>query len=145
MARFEQSVTIDRPIEEVFAFVADPDKEMKWRSSLEEITMTSEGPIGVGTTYRKVERFLGRKVERTSEITEFELNKKCSFKSTSGPIAMDSTITFEARADGTRVSMVANAELGGFFRIAEPMVVRMARRQMETEMANLKDLLEGQG
>ena len=40
--------------------------------------------------------------------------------------------------------MVGEAALGGFFRIAEPIVVRMARRQMETEVANLKDLLEGQ-
>jgi len=40
--------------------------------------------------------------------------------------------------------MAADAELGGMFRVAEPMVVRMGRKQMETDMANLKELLEAQ-
>ena len=145
MAKFEQSVTIDRPLEEVFAFVSDPGNGKQWRSGLEEAELTSEGPLGVGSTFREVERFLGRKMERTSEITEFEPNSKCSFKSTSGPIAFHATISFEAQEDGTRVSMVADAEVGGFFRIAEPIVARMGRRQMETDMANLKDLLEAHG
>ncbi len=92
-----------------------------------------------------MERFLGRKIESTSEVTEFEPNKKVSLKVTSGPIPFEATTSFEAQEDGTRVSTVANAELGGFFRIAEPIVVRMGRRQIETDMANLTDLLEAQG
>ena len=113
-------------------------------AGLEVAELTSDGPFGVGATYREVERFLGRKMERTMEVTGFEPNVKCSFKSTSGPVAFSATISFEAQDDGTRVSMAADAELGGFFRVAEPIVVRMGRRQMETDMANLKDLLEGQ-
>ena len=35
-----------------------------------------------------------------------------------------------------------NAEVGGFFKLAEPLVARVVRRQMETDMATLKDLLE---
>ena len=145
MARFEQSVTINRPIEEVFAFVSDLEKQALWRSGLEVAELTSDGPFGVGATYREVERFLGRKIERTMEVTGFEPNVKCSFKSTSGSVAFSATILFEAHEGGTRVSMAADAELGGFFRVAEPMVVRMGRRQMESDMANLKNLLEGQG
>ena len=145
MARFEQSVTINRPIEEVFAFASDLDNQARWRSGLEVAELTSDGPFGVGATYREVDRFLGRKMERSMEVTEFEPNAKCSFKSTSGPVAFSATILFEAHEGGTRVSMAADAELGGFFRVAETMVVRMGRRQMESDMANLKDLLEGQG
>ena len=145
MARFEQSVTINRPIEEMFAFVSDLDNQTRWRSGLELAELTSDESFGVGATYREVERFLGRKMERTMEVTGFEPNVKCSFKSTSGPVAFSATISFEAHEGGTRVSMAADAELGGFFRVAEPMVVRMGRRQMESDMADLKDLLEGQG
>lgn len=145
MARFDQSVTINRPIEEVFAFVSDLDNQARWRSGLDLAELTSDGPFGVGATYREVERILGRKMERTMEVTEFEPNVKCSFKSTSGPVVFSATVSFEAQDDGIRVSMTADAELGGVFRVAEPMVVRMGRRQMESDLANLKELLEGQG
>lgn len=144
MASFEHTITISRPVEEVFAFVTDYEKDAQWRSGVEEAVMTSDGPIGVGSTYRGVERFLGRKIESTSEITEFEVDKRFSFKATSGPIPFKASMSFETHGGGTQLSMVAEAELGGFFRIAEPIVVRVARRQIETEMANLKDLLEKQ-
>jgi carbon monoxide dehydrogenase subunit G len=145
MAKLEQTLTIDRPVEEVFAFVSEPEKQAQWRSGIEEAELTSEGPIGVGSTFREVERFLGRKIESTSEVTEFEPNSKFAFKSTSGPVSFEATITLEESADGTRLSMVGDAELGGFFRIAEPIVIRMASRQMETDLASLKTLLEAHG
>ena len=40
------------------------------------------------------------------------------------------------------MTVVGRAEPGGFFKLAEPIVIRMAKRQLETDFANLKDLLE---
>ena len=48
----EHTVVIDRPIEEVFAFVTDPDNVSLWQSTSLETEQTSEGPVGVGTTFR---------------------------------------------------------------------------------------------
>jgi len=52
--------------------------------------------------------------------------------------------TFESVAGGTKVTRVTEAELGGFFKLAEPLVARMLKRQFETNFANLKDILEAQ-
>ena len=48
------------------------------------------------------------------------------------------------RTDGgsTRFTQNFEAEVGGFFRLAEPLVGRAIRRQIEADMATLKDLLE---
>ena len=144
MAKLEISITINRPIEEVFAFMNDPENQLLWWSGLVEIEQTSEGPIGVGTTYREVMQFLGRRIENTGEITEYELNKRNTVKTTSGPVPMEITGTFQPVEGGTEVTYGIDAELGGFFRLAEPLVVRMGKRQMEMELVNLKELMEAQ-
>ena len=55
---------------------------------------------------------------------------------------MESETIFEAVDSGTKVTVITQGEPGGFFKLAEPIVVRMAKRQIETDFANLKDLLE---
>ncbi len=144
MTKLEQSVVINRPIEEVFAFVTDMEKSSQWMSELVEAKQTSEGPVGVGTTYMAVATPLGRRAESTQDVVEYEPNSKFAIKSTSGPVASRDEYTFEAVAGGTKVTRVATAEMGGFFRLAEPLVARMMRRQFKTNFANLKDLLEAQ-
>ncbi len=49
---------------------------------------------------------------------------------------------FEAVNGSTKVTMVGEAEPGGFFKLAEPIALRMTQRQLETSLSNLKDLLE---
>ncbi len=142
MARIEASVVINRPIEEVFAFVTDFEKAPQWMSELVEAKQTSEGPVGVGTTISAVASPLGRRIESTQEVVEYEPNAKYAIKSTSGPVASKDGYTFEAVAGGTKITRVAEAEMSGFFRLAEPLAGRMMRRQFETNFANLKDLLE---
>ncbi len=58
-AREQHSVLIDQPLEEVFAYITDVNNNSLWQSSTLETEQTSEGPIGVGTTYRSVSKFLG--------------------------------------------------------------------------------------
>jgi len=144
MAEIEVSTVINRPIEEVFAFAANIENNPQWQSSVSEARITSEGPIGVGTTYRYVAQLLGRQMDTVGEYTAYEPNRKYSFKSTSGPFPIEGGLTCEAAEGGTKVALAVEADIGGFFKIAEPLVVRMIRRQMEADMGNLKDLLEAQ-
>ncbi len=144
MTKLEESVVINRPTEEVFAFVADIENMSQWMSELVEAKQTSEGPVGVGTTVNAVANVLGRRAEGIQEVAEYEPNSKFAIKSASGPVASKDKFTFESVTDGTKVTRVTEAEMAGFFRLAEPLVVRMMRRQFETNFAHLKDLLEAQ-
>ena len=55
---------------------------------------------------------------------------------------MTATVTFEPVADGTRVSQTIQAEPGGFFRLAEPLVVTMSKRQLQNDLDTLRDLMD---
>lgn len=144
MVKIEVSTVINRPVEEVFAFMSNPENDPQWQSETSETEITSQGELGVGTTYRDVGFFLGRRIESIYEFTEFETNKRLSLKTTSGPIPVEATITYETVEQGTKVNFSASGEVGGFFKLAEPLVSRMAQRSWTANYANLKDLLESQ-
>jgi uncharacterized protein YndB with AHSA1/START domain len=141
--RQDHTVVIDRPLEEVFAFVAEPNNDPLWLSTTLETQHTSEGAVDVGTTFRDVSKFLGRRIESTMEITQHEPPHKQCIRVISGPIPGEGCYFLEP-ADGgsTRFTQTFEAEVGGFFRLAEPLVGRALRRQTEADMATLKDLLE---
>ena len=70
--RFEATVVIDRPIEEVFAFLADGENDPKFSPRVLEIAKTTDGPPGVGTVYASTVKDAGMKTQREFKLTEFE-------------------------------------------------------------------------
>lgn len=144
MQTFETSVLINRPVEEVFAFVADYDTHVQWQSGVLEAEITSEGPPEVGSQYKYVMQLVGRRLDTAGEITVFEPPKRQGWKATSGPFPMEGEFSFDGADGGTNVTLHVEAEAGGFFKLAEPLVIRMVRRQFETSLNNLKDLMEAE-
>ena len=146
MARFEGSMVINRPIEEVFAYVTDVSNSApQWETGILEVEQTSEGPIGAGTTFQGVKRILGRRREWTLEVTEYEPSRKWRHKITSGGRTLvEETLTFEAVERGIRLTVASELKMGGFFRLASPIVVRKMQKEVEGDLANLKNILEAQ-
>lgn len=142
MATFDVSTTIKRPVEDVFAVISNVENGPRWSSAALEAEQTSPGPIGVGTTARVVGKFLGKRIESESEITEFESNRKYTFQSKSGPFPIKGSVTLEQIEGGTRVSTTVEVEPGGFFKLAEPLVISMGKRQFQSDLDTLKDLME---
>lgn len=142
MLKIQASVTINRPIQEVFAFASDPNNYTKWQTGVLESTATSPGPLGVGTTSRDTRVFLGRRMEQVNEITAYEPPTKYAFKIAAGAFPASGALTFEAVNGSTRVTEILEAEPGGFFKIAEPLISSIGKRQVEGDLHTLKDLLE---
>src|SRR6266849_9215410 len=61
MFTIQQSVTIARPVEEVFAFLADPASIPRWRPDVLEAR--SGGPLQAGSEFDEVLNFGGRKTQ----------------------------------------------------------------------------------
>lgn len=142
MVKVETSIVINRPVEEVFEFVDNARNDLQWQSGVLESEQTSEGPVRVGTTFRTVNTFLGKRLESTVEVTEYEPNKKIATKSLSGTIPIEGSYTFESVEGGTKVVLKGEGDVSGVFKLAEPLVVRAAQRQFEGNFATLKDILE---
>ena len=85
--RFGSTVVIDRPIDEVFAFLADGENDTKFSARVLEIAKTTDGPIGVGTVYSSTVKDGGVKFKRQFKLTEFEPPTKIRWTEVStGPV-----------------------------------------------------------
>lgn len=69
--RFEGTVQIDRPIEEVFAFLADGTNDPKFSPRVQQITKKTDGPTAVGTVYESTVKDAGMTTRRQFRISEF--------------------------------------------------------------------------
>jgi uncharacterized membrane protein len=144
VTQIENEVIINRPIEEVFSFVSNIENYIQWQSGVIEAKLTSEGPLGLGSTYKYSAKLLGRKIENNGKYTEYIPNKKITFKGTSGPFPGQGTYSFENVNGGTKLSTLIEADIGGFFKIAEGLVVKQFKKQFDADFENLKTLLESQ-
>jgi uncharacterized protein YndB with AHSA1/START domain len=140
----EFSTDIDRPLEEVFAWLTDPDRLPQWQSSAVEVRQQSDGPVGVGTRFKEVRRMLGRRLESEVEVTVYEQPRRFAVRSQSGPVPFEADQTLEPTEAGTRVHFRGKGEPGGFFKLAEPLVARAVERQFRSDFETLKDILESQ-
>jgi carbon monoxide dehydrogenase subunit G len=143
--RIESSITINRPAEDIWEYLIDFEKNKMWNPATVDMRLTSEGPLRKGSTYVWVGQFLGRHIESNTEVTEFEPGRKFSYKIVSGPFPGTASTTLEPAEGGTRVTIRSEGDMGGFFKLAEPVMARMSKRQIEGMLANLKDLVEAQG
>ncbi len=87
-------------------------------------------------------KFLGRRIESESVITEFEPNRKYIWESKSGPFPLKGSTALEQIEAGTRVNATLEGSPGGFFKLAEPLVITMTKRSLQGDLDNLKDLME---
>lgn len=143
MIKNEAAIVIARPIEQVFSFVADVEKRPSWHTGHLHTQPTSAPPIRVGTTFHEdFQLFLGRQGQADYEITEFEPNKRFSFKSISGFVQSQERMIFEPDASNTKITQVTEAQFG-WLRFIEPFFRGMGQRMLVDNLSQLKEQLEG--
>ena len=114
MGRIEISTEIKAPIENVFAFLADPKnfEDIMPEDAAVRVEMLSKGPFGVGTTYRLSGVLAGRKMAVENEYVEFEENRRIVERQTKGDMkSYRGTWAFEATKKGTTLKQTMNYEL----------------------------------
>jgi Polyketide cyclase / dehydrase and lipid transport len=84
MDTFQNTVTIARPADEVFAFLADLRNIMEWNYAIARTVQTSPGPAGVGASYRQT-RTIPCRSEESLQITVFEPPSRLTVQGQIGP------------------------------------------------------------
>ncbi len=139
------SIIIERPIEDVFAFLTDARNNPLWQANagLKATRQEPEEPVGVGTRITETWQLLGRKTEATREVTEYELNQKCTQRHLWGasPIK-EGVLLFEPVGDQTRCTYTALVQTGGVFALAELFLASTLKKAMQTSLAEAKHVLE---
>ena len=142
MARIEESVEIKRPADKVFAFTTDAKTWTKWQSTFPDAEQTSQGPVGVGTTFKGTIRMMGLSMKWTAKAMEYELNRKFGKNISSGPISNEQHNTYDPVEGGTRFTIVYNMKVGGLMKLFSPMIVSSMRKALKKALSNLKSILE---
>jgi len=144
MATFEINLVINRPIEEVFAFISNPENQPRWRAATLEIRRVSSEPLNVGSIVRGRFTFLGRPFDGNLEIIAWEPDRSYATRMVEGPFPLEAHYTLEPAEGGTHLTLLIEGQPGGFFKLAEPLVVSLAKRSYEADLNNLKEMLEAQ-
>jgi uncharacterized membrane protein len=146
MEGFELSIVINRPIEEVFGFLANLENDVKWRSEWVETKNTSGGSPGVGATFCLTGKFLGRRVPTIYEVIEYEPNRSAAWKTVSGPLPLKFRRTFErgeGRGEGgTRFTIKYEVEVRGLFKLLMSVLAGTVKRQHAGDLRKVKELME---
>lgn len=142
--KVKQSIVINVPAEEIFAYMSDLENLVDWSGAMIAVRKISPGAIHAGATVRSTIRFLGRWFNTTFEIVECEPNRYLTIKSIAGVAPCLFSYQFEPVEDvGTNVSQEAVIHLTvGILGLAEPVLTRVVRRQLEHDLLTLKDILE---
>ena len=142
MVKSEMSVDIDRPIEEVFAYLAHPTEAPQWMSGIVECTVEGGGPIHVGSRIKGVMKML-RKFDFTAEVTKYEPPYTLAIRGVFGPGGKGrDEKRLESIGRGTRVHYSAELETSGLFKLAAPLLGTLLNRTAETDLQALKALVE---
>jgi uncharacterized protein YndB with AHSA1/START domain len=137
-------ITIARPPEAVFDFVADERNEPRFNPRMLRVEQLSPGPIGLGTRFRAEVTSRGRPLEMVIEFTAYERPRRLSSSTRMSGMDVRGTLTFEAVSRGTRMRWHWELAPRGLVKLLTPLVARLGRRQEDAIWAGLRRVLEEQ-
>ncbi|MCX4626387.1 SRPBCC family protein [Streptomyces sp. NBC_01443] len=128
--QFEATVEIDRPVAEVFAYLADGRNDPQFSPRVQEITRTPDGPTGVGTVFRSTVKDAGMKTGREFRITGFEPQRLVRWTEQSkNLVTAEGGYDFEALpGDRTRVRIFNTLEGHGLGKLLVGLALSAARK-----------------
>jgi uncharacterized protein YndB with AHSA1/START domain len=144
----QESVTIDRPIAEVFDFIADPTNDPRWCPSVKEIEQIAGNGSGPGTRYRMHHTPGGRDYDASVEITASNPPNSLKWLMTDKGHTLRGTYELEAVDGKTRVTQTSEITFEGWLRIPGLFMKRVIAREVQKELGkqftNLKQILESE-
>lgn len=142
MIAFETSVSIGRPIGEVFAFVSDPLRFPRWNSAVQIVDLISGAAGEPGSRYSMVRDLPSGRAENELEILAREHPSEFAIRTASGQTPFVYCYRFVSEPGATIVHLDARVELPGIAGAFGPLAARGIRRGVDANFAALKRILE---
>lgn len=142
---FNGSAVIERPIDEVFAFLADGTNDPKFSPRVQEIRKVTDGPIGVGTVFESKVKDAGMTTSRKFELTTFEAPTKIRWAERSKNIVTvpDGGYDLEKVTDTqTKVTIHNTLEGHGFGKLIVGFAARAAAKDAPAFAERIKSAVE---
>lgn len=144
MLEVSHSITVDRPVSDVFAYLDEPANHVEITPSLATVSNVEpleNGGKRVDHTYKMAGISLDGELEQTTHVP----NERMVFEMR-GDLSGKIEIAFSEVHDGTEVTYSASYDVPGnvFATVAKPFVKRYNERELRLTLENLQTQLENE-
>ena len=136
MASAVASTIINQPIEKVFSYVTGVENHKAWQAGILDARLSPPGPVALGSIYTYTNEVLGRKMETSMQVSQFEANRKWAVKTTGTPKPVETVYQFEPAGSGTKLTISMELS-GGFPAMAEATIKAQMQKSMEEQAARM--------
>ncbi len=140
--RVEIQIVIERPVEDVFAYITNFENNPQWQNGMVSCTFTSEPPVGEGSRYTQVAEFALRRIESKFVVTKFVPNERVEFETTESTFPIQVVRAVKPISNGTQVEAIISGKPSGLIKLFAPLTNWMMRRSIQADYQRLKELLE---
>lgn len=145
MIQVDREIDVAKPTEAVFERLVRIEDLPRWQPAIVEAVLTSQGPIGVGSTVRIAVVAAGQRTEALGTVTEFERPRLIALKATAGPAEVMARVRVEPLTEAScRVSISTTITLGGMLRFVEGMARSRIEAEAPAAAAAAKEWLESE-
>jgi uncharacterized protein YndB with AHSA1/START domain len=142
--KFSNTVTINCPQREVFAYLADFENVPRWNYAIEQTRKVTGGPVGVGSRYHQT-RTLPRRAEETFEVVTFEPEHTIVIRGDLGPFHGDIAYVLESAGDATALTNTMDLTASGPVRVVAPLASSRISDAVAANLDVLRQILERGG
>lgn len=143
MPVIHESIRINRPVQDVFAFATKPENTLLYSSNM--LSYEPDGPLAKGARIKGASKVAGRQVDWVTEVIEWDPSRTYMLRSLEAPMGFTVEWKFEDVSNSeTEVTFHQEVdELGGFFgKLGDALVTRMYSRDVKSNLTHLRELLE---
>jgi carbon monoxide dehydrogenase subunit G len=144
--RFSGTAVVDRPIDEVFAFLAAGTNDPKFSPRVQEIRQSTDGPVGAGTVFVSTVKDAGMTTQREFELTEVTAPTTVRWtERTKNQVTVPvGGYDLVAEGDRTRVTIFNELEGHGIGKLFAPLALRAARKDADAFAQRIKRAIEAE-
>jgi hypothetical protein len=142
MITFQTSISIARPIDDVFAYVADPGNLPAWNSAVSDVRPIASGANGAGRTYEMDRRLPTGRATNRLDVIASDRPHDFAIRATPGPTPFTYRYRFADQEGETVVQLDAQVDVEGFAALAGPLARLAVKRGVDDNLATLKRILE---
>lgn len=140
--RAELTIAIDRPPEDVFAYLADVSNLTEWQSGVHSAEIEGGGAATAGARIVESRTLLGKEMTTTLEIVDFDPPRLFTLRALDGPVLLTIRHELEPTGGETELRVVVDGEVKHMPGFAGGLMMRGAERQFRKDFERLKRVLE---
>lgn len=139
--RFTNTITIRRPREVVFGYLADLENLPRWNYAIQETHKLTPGPVEVGTRYHQV-RTVPATREESLEVVELVAGHRLAVVGTLNQLPTHLAYVLEPAGDATVVTNDVELTTSGALTVVAPLAARRIKAAVAANLEVLRQILE---